>query len=128
MKNHDGIDYYTIGEVSKIVGVSTITLKLYYEWATQNNKLADLPAMRDDLTNRGTRFLKADEINKINTFRESRQRGDMAALNEEKYGNRKEYKTKWMQEKRARDKAETQAARIEEKRPTMDEETEAQQK
>lgn len=84
--------------------------------------------MRDDLTNRGTRFLKSDEINKINTFRESRQRGDMAALNEEKYGNRKEYKTKWMQEKRARNKAEAQAARIEEKRPTMDAKTEAQQK
>lgn len=83
-------NYVTIGYVAKEVGRSVTTIKNWYEWAEKNDRLEELPEMRTDLDEKGTRYFKENDIDKFKTFRDSIKYGMMSDVSREKWGKRGE--------------------------------------
>lgn len=88
MKKIDGEIYLTIGQVAKEVGRGVTTIKNWYEWAEENDRLDDLPEVKTDFDKRGTRYFKESDIPTLIEFRDSIKYGMMADVNRKKWGSR----------------------------------------
>lgn len=91
MKNINGVNYLTIGEVSKLVDRSAQTIKNWYKWvSTENIELekSGLPGFRRDLDAKGTYHFKEEDVPKLVEFRQSISYGQMAEFNVGRWGQR----------------------------------------
>jgi hypothetical protein len=84
MKIIDGQNYLKIGEVAKLLEKSAQTIKIWYEYAQENN--VELPKYRTDLDARGTRYWKEIDVEKLKAFRDSITKGMMVGTTEKKWG------------------------------------------
>lgn len=88
MKIVDEQEYLTIGEVSKIVGRSVSTIRNWYEYAEQIKVENKLPPLFRELDKKGTRYIKKEDVAKLEKFKNSIRYGSMATFNATKWGER----------------------------------------
>lgn len=87
MKTVDGVNYIKIGEVAKRVNKTAQTIKIWYEYAEDNN--IQLPQFRTDLDGKGTRYWAEDDIDQLIQFRNSIKKGMMVKTTEKRWGSKK---------------------------------------
>lgn len=85
MKEVEGHKYLTFGEVGKLIGRSSQTLKLWYQYADAGNETC-LPKLRRDLDSKGTRYVDLEDIDKIFLFRNTITRGQLSEVTIQKWG------------------------------------------
>jgi LPS sulfotransferase NodH len=91
MKTIEGINFLTIGEVSKIVDRSAQTIKNWYKWCESKGvdfAEAGLPAFRRDIDAKGTYYYEESDVQKLVEFRDSISYGQMADFNSARWGQR----------------------------------------
>lgn len=89
MKIVDGQEYFTIGEVAAKIGRTSQTIMNWYNWRDEFGNSHDLPEPRRDLCKLRKRFFRAEDIPKLEAFRDSIHYGDLAEYNRSKWGKRK---------------------------------------
>lgn len=77
----------TIGQVSKRIRRTAQTIKHWYEWAEENNKMHELPEMHRKGP-KGIRYFKESDIPKLEEFRDKIQYGMMSDYNVKNWGRR----------------------------------------
>lgn len=87
MKIRDGIEYFTIAEVARQVGVSIVTIRNWEEYERELG-YTFLPQPRRDLDGRLTRYYTYDAIAKFKEFQETKEYGIMANVSRRKWGKR----------------------------------------
>lgn len=88
MKTIENETYWTIGEVAKLIGRGSQTIKNWYAWADEHDSHELLPEMFTNLDAKGTRYFKEDDIEKLEKFRDSIKYGMMADISRQKWGKR----------------------------------------
>lgn len=90
MRNENGVNYLTIGEVSTRIGRSPSTIKNWYEWyEMQTDEVkaeAPLPAIRTDLNAKKTRFFLEGELPLFEVFIKGMKYGKVAEVSRRKWG------------------------------------------
>lgn len=88
MKIKDGKLYLSIGEVSKRIKRSTVTIKYWIEWYNEQTeeiqKEYPLPEFRRDLDNRQTRYIEEKDLKLFENFRDSVVYGKLSLYEKQK--------------------------------------------
>lgn len=87
MKSINGVNYIKIGEVASRVNRSTQTVKIWYEYAQDNN--ITLPEYRTDLDGKGTRYWLESDVPKLIEFRDGLTKGMMVGTTQKKWGKKR---------------------------------------
>lgn len=91
MKVVNGVNYLTIGEVSKLVDRSPQTIKNWYRWSDKEGKdykEVGLPEYRRDLDAKRTFYFQESAVASLIKFRDNIQYGQMAEFNVNRWGQR----------------------------------------
>lgn len=91
MKTIQGVNYYTIGEVAKMVDRNAQTIKSWYKWCENDNKSYEsqgLPEFRRDLDGKRTYHFEESAIEGLIKFRDNIQYGQMSEFNVTRWGER----------------------------------------
>ncbi|WP_442955982.1 VOC family protein [Paenibacillus sp. MMO-58] len=103
-KHKDGYEWVSLAILAKEQGKSPVHLKLWYTYAEENERLDELPQCRRDFDKVTTRYLRVDQLDKLDTFGASLKRGELSQIGKKVYGDRTEYHREWYQEKKANEK------------------------
>lgn len=90
-KTHDGEQYLTVGQVSKLVDRNSQTIKSWYKWCDSEGLSYDkagLPLYRRDLDVKQTYYFNVNDIEKLIEFRDGIQYGQMSDFNVSRWGER----------------------------------------
>lgn len=88
MKTIDGKKYLRIGEVADRVNRTTSTIKNWYKWAKEKDKLDLLPEVIRVGSRRDRYFLESD-MEQLEKFADSIEYGSMSDFNQRMWGDRK---------------------------------------
>jgi len=90
MKNIDGINYLTIGEVAKQIDRSAQTIKNWYKWkeAALNPRSKELPDFRRDIDKKQTYYFAESVIPELVAFRDDISYGQMSEFSVTRWGER----------------------------------------
>lgn len=87
MKQIEGVTYFTIGEVAKMIDRGPQTIKNWYAW--QEREQTDiLPQVHNDLDEKKTRYFREEDVPLLIHFRDNIKYGMMAEFNRKKWGIR----------------------------------------
>lgn len=87
MKTVDGVKYFTIGEVSNMIGRTAQTIKNWYQYEAETDENL-LPEPNREIDAKRTYYFKESDIVKLEQFRDSIKYGTMAEFNARKWGAR----------------------------------------
>jgi len=87
MKYVDGKVYLRIGEAATIVNRTNSTIKNWYGWAEENDKVDILPEMIR-IGERKDRYFLESDMDKLKNFANSIKYGSMSKFNEKLWGQR----------------------------------------
>lgn len=91
MKTVNGVNYLSIGEVSKLVDRSAQTIKSWYRWVVTEgltNEQVGLPEYRRDLDGKRTYHFAESDVEKLIEFRQNINYGQMSDFNASRWGQR----------------------------------------
>ena len=87
MKTVEGVDFQTISEVAKKLGVCISTIRNWEDYEKEIGYKC-LPQPRRDLDRKGTRYYTVDAIEEFQKFRDSIEYGTIAIASRKKWGER----------------------------------------
>ncbi|WP_134685061.1 hypothetical protein [Brevibacillus migulae] len=94
VKEVDGVTYITVGEIGRRIERTASVIKTWYQWAHLfPEKAAERPALPQTfsaLDAKGTLFFREEDTPLLLAFRDAIQYGDMAMINQAKWGKRGE--------------------------------------
>jgi len=92
IKEVDGVTYITVGEMGRRIERTASVIKTWYQWAQLFPEKAEerppLPQTYSALDAKGTLFFREEDIPLLFAFRDAIQYGDMAMINQSKWGKR----------------------------------------
>lgn len=89
MMEKDSKNLLTIGEIARFIGRGSQTIKHWYEWAEENDRLSELPNMYR-VGSKGVRYFDENDVGKLIEFRDKISYGMMSDYNVKNWGKRGE--------------------------------------